>query len=80
MVDGVKEAASLHNIPVVVIAGGADLDTEKIIGNGIDAIITTSRKLMEFKEIKPYSKEFYLTTVKNTLRLIKLGMNIKRDS
>lgn len=80
VVDGIREVASLHNIPVVVIAGGADLDTEKIIGNGIDAIITTSRKLMEFKEIKPYSKEFYLTTVKNTLRLIKLGMNIKRDS
>lgn len=78
VVDGIREIAASHNIPVVVIAGGADLDTERIIGKDIKAIITTSRKPMEFDKLKPYAKEFYLATVKNTLRLIKLGIDIKK--
>lgn len=78
VVDGIKEVASLHNIPVIVIAGGADLDTEKLIGNDIKAIITTTRKPMEFNKLKPYSKEFYFATIKNALRLIKLGMQINK--
>ena len=78
VVEGIKEVASIHNIPVVVIAGGASLESEELVGEDIKAIITTTRKPMEFESLKPYSKEFYLLTVKNTLRLIKLGMNIKK--
>ncbi|MCI5745345.1 MAG: glycerate kinase [Erysipelotrichaceae bacterium] len=79
VVEGIKEIASIHNIPVVVIAGGASLESEELVGEDIKAIITTTRKPMEFESLKPYSKEFYLLTVKNTLRLIKLGMNIKKN-
>ena len=78
VVDGIREVASSHKIPVVVIAGGADLNTEEMIKNPIEAIVTTTRKPMEFSKLKPYSKEFYLVTIKNTLRLIKLGMTINK--
>lgn len=79
VIEGIKEVASLHNIPVVVISGGADLDTEKMIGNDIKAIITTTRKPMDFTNLKPYSKDYYLVTIKNTLRLIKLGMDLNKS-
>ena len=78
VVDGIREVASSHKIPVVVIAGGADLNTEEMIKDPIEAIVTTTRKPMEFSKLKPYSKEFYLVTIKNTLRLIKLGMTINK--
>lgn len=78
VVDGIREVASLHKIPVVVIAGGADLNTEEMIKDPIKAIVTTTRKPMEFSKLKPYSKEFYLSTIRNTLRLIKLGMEINK--
>ncbi|MDD6302719.1 MAG: glycerate kinase [Bacillales bacterium] len=76
VIEGIKEVASTHNIPLVVISGGADLDTEKMIGNDIKAIITTTRKPLDFSKLKPYSKDYYLVTIKNTLRLIKLGMEL----
>lgn len=78
VVDGIREVASSHKIPIVVIAGGADLNTEEMIKDPIEAIVTTTRKPMEFSKLKPYSKEFYLVTIKNTLRLIKLGMTINK--
>ena len=78
VVDGIREVASSHKIPVVVIAGGDDLNTEEMIKDPLEAIVTTTRKPMEFSKLKPYSKEFYLVTIKNTLRLIKLGMTINK--
>lgn len=78
VVEGIREVASLHNIPVVVIAGGADLNSEHLIGKDIKAIVTTTRKPMDFSSLIPYSKDFYLITIKNTLRLIKLGMDINK--
>lgn len=78
VVEGIREVASLHNIPVVVIAGGADLNSEHLIGKDIKAIVTTTRKPMDFSSLIPYSKDFYLITIKNALRLIKLGMDINK--
>lgn len=76
VISGIKEVASKYKIPIVVIAGGADISSESIIDDELKAIITTTRKPMEMKGIKPYSEEFYYTTAKNVLRLLKLGESI----
>lgn len=78
VIDGITNLALKHNIPVVIISGGADLDSEELVKDNLKAIVTTTRKPMEFIDVKKYSKEFYLITVKNTLRLIKLGMEINK--
>ncbi len=78
VIDGIREIAKRNNIPLVAIVGGADLSSENLINEGINSIVTTTRKPMEFEKIKKYSKDFYKVSALNALRLIKLGEKIKR--
>lgn len=77
VVDGIRRIANKVGVPVVVIAGGATTLSEKELDNGIEAIVTTTRLPMEFEKLKPHSGEYYRSTVRNTLRLIKLGESLK---
>lgn len=75
-IDGIRKIAYKYNVPVVVIAGGASMNSEDMINKGIASIVTTNRLPLAFEDIKEKSKIFYKMTVLNTLRLIELGEKI----
>ena len=77
---GIKEHAKLKKVPVIVVAGGINQDSENEISknNGISAIFSTTRKPMAFKDLIPYSKQFYKSTIQNIIKLIKISENFNK--
>ncbi len=70
-IDGICKVAKRHNIPVIAIVGGADLDSEVMIQRGISSIFPINREPISITDIKKNADEYYYLTALNVLRLIK---------
>lgn len=71
VIDGICKIAEKHNVPVVAIVGGADLDSEAMIQHGLSSIFPINREPISKDEIEKNAKEYYYLTTLNILRLIK---------
>ncbi len=71
VVIGVGKRAKNKNIPVTVIAGGADNNIEEAYDMGISSIFTINRLPEDFGISRHKSKENLEATIDNILRLIK---------
>ncbi|NLJ58517.1 MAG: glycerate kinase [Tissierellia bacterium] len=74
VVIGVARRAKDKNIPVTVIAGGADMDIDAAYSMGVTSIFTINRLPEDFQISKHKSKENLAATADNILRLIKSMM------
>ena len=71
VVIGVGKRAKNKNIPVTVIAGGADLNIDEAYRMGVTSIFTINRLPEDFQISRYKSKENLEATIDNILRLIK---------
>ncbi|KNY25997.1 glycerate kinase [Pseudobacteroides cellulosolvens] len=71
VVIGVAKRAQKYNVPLVVIAGGADYDIDEIYNFGVTSIFTINRLPEAFETIRYKSMENMEFAVENILRLIK---------
>ena len=71
VVIGVAKRAKNKNIPVTVIAGGADMNIDEAYGMGVTSIFTINRLPEDFQVSRKKSKENLEASIDNILRLIK---------
>lgn len=71
VVIGVAKRAKNKNVPVTVIAGGAEMNIDDAYDMGITSIFTINRLPEDFKISRNKSKENLEATIDNILRLIK---------
>lgn len=71
VVIGVAKRAKVKNIPVIVIAGGADMNIDAAYDMGVTSIFTINRLPEDFQISKYKSRENLEATADNILRLIK---------
>lgn len=71
VVIGVAKRAKIKNIPVIVIAGGADMDIDVAYSMGVSSIFTINRLPEELQISRYKSKENLEATIDNIMRLIK---------
>lgn len=71
VVIGVAKRAKSKNIPVTVIAGGADMDIDEAYSMGVTSVFTINRLPEDFQISRTKSKENLEVTIDNILRLIK---------
>lgn len=71
VVIGVAKRAKLQNVPVVVIAGGAEPDIEDAYALGVTSIFTINRMPEDFSVSRYKSEQNLCLTVDNILRLMK---------
>ena len=73
VISGVGRRAARRNVPVVVVAGGVEPDTEGVCALpelGIRAVFSINRQAMDFAESRHRSRENYRYAFENILRLI----------
>ncbi len=68
---GVAKRAKNKNIPVTVIAGGAEMNIDSVYDMGVTSIFTINRLPEDFQISRNKSKENLEATADNILRLIK---------
>ena len=68
---GVARRAKLQNVPVIVIAGGADDGIDPAYGMGVTAVFSINRLPEDFSISRSKSAENLARTADNLLRLIK---------
>jgi len=68
---GVAKRAKNKNIPVTVIAGGAEMNIDSAYDMGVTSIFTINRLPEDFQISRNKSKENLEATADNILRLIK---------
>ena len=76
VISGVGRRAARKNVPVIVVAGGVEPDTESICALpelGVRAVFSINRQAVDFSESRHRSRENYQATFKNLLRLIGLA-------
>ena len=76
VISGVGRRAARRNVPVVVVAGGVEPDTESICALpelGVRAVFSINRQAVDFSESRHRSRENYQATFENLLRLIGLA-------
>lgn len=71
VVIGVSKRARHAKVPVIVIAGGADLDIEEVYNFGVTSVFTINRLPEDFEISRLKSIDNLTFTVDNILRLIK---------
>ena len=71
VVIGVAKRAKNKNIPVTVIAGGADMNIDEAYDMGVTSIFTINRLPEDFQISRKKSKENLGASIDNILRLIK---------
>lgn len=71
VVIGVAGRAKKKNVPVTVIAGGADKDIQEAFEMGVTSVFTINRLPQDFQISRHKSKENMEATIDNILRLIK---------
>ncbi|WP_294533765.1 glycerate kinase [uncultured Pseudoflavonifractor sp.] len=74
---GVARRARLQNVPVVVIAGGADDGIDPAYGMGVTAVFSINRLPEDFSVSRSKSAENLALTADNILRLIKAAEEMK---
>ena len=74
---GVSRRARLQNVPVVVIAGGADNGIDPAYGMGVTAVFSINRLPEDFSVSRSKSAENLARTADNILRLIKASEQLK---
>lgn len=73
---GVAKRASVANVPVIVVAGGADLDIDEIYNFGVTSVFTINRLPEDFEISRSKSVENLNFTMDNILRLmVRLKLN-----
>lgn len=76
VVMGVAKRASVANVPVIVVAGGADLDIDEIYNFGVTSVFTINRLPEDFEISRSKSMENLNFTMDNILRLmVRLKLN-----
>ena len=76
VVMGVAKRASVANVPVIVVAGGADLDIDEIYNFGVTSVFTINRLPEDFEISRSKSVENLNFTMDNILRLmVRLKLN-----
>ncbi|WP_099203796.1 glycerate kinase family protein [Scatolibacter rhodanostii] len=68
VVIGVAQQAVKQNVPVIAIVGDIAPGSERAYEKGVTAIFSINAVAMDFPKIKPYSKEYLATTMKNIMR------------
>ena len=68
---GVAKRAKNKNIPVTVIAGGADMNIDEAYDIGVTSIFTINRLPEDFQISRNKAKENLEASIDNILRLIK---------
>lgn len=71
VVIGVAKRAKKKNVPVTVIAGGAEEDTQEAFEIGVTSVFTINRLPHDFQISRHKSRENLEATIDNILRLIK---------
>lgn len=71
VVIGVARRAKEQNVPVTVIAGGADSDIQAAYGMGVTSVFTINRLPQDFSVSRHNSAQNLELTVDNILRLMK---------
>lgn len=71
VVMGVAKRAAYAKIPVIVIAGGADLDIDEAYNLGVTSVFTINRLPEDFEISRTKSAENLNFTMDNILRLLK---------
>ncbi len=71
VVIGVAKRAQKHNVPLIVISGGADYDIDEVYNFGVTSVFTINRLPEAFETIRYRSIENTEFAVENILRLIK---------
>lgn len=78
-ISGIARRTKKANVPLLVIAGGVKGDSEDFYRAGITAVVSCTRRPMPFSELPPFAEEFLCQSLTDALRLIKLGMSMKRS-
>ena len=71
VVIGVAKRAKKQQVPVTVIAGGADADIDAAYDMGVTSVFTINRLPQDFSISRNYSEQNLALTVDNILRLMK---------
>ncbi len=72
VISGIAKRAKKHNLPVIVIVGGAEGDLSAIYDMGINSVFTINRLPEDFSVAKAKSETNLATTMENVLRLMRL--------
>lgn len=75
---GVAKYAKQFNIPVLAIVGNIGADSEAVYDYGIDSIISTVNGIMTLDEAVDNGKELIEDAAKRALKMIKIGMGMKK--
>ena len=77
VISGVAKHAKCKNVPVIAIVGGVMPDVEELCNNpdfGLSAVFTINRQAVDLEVSKNFSRENYIYTFNNILRLIRTTM------
>ncbi|PIE98942.1 MAG: glycerate kinase [Treponema sp.] len=75
VVVGVARRAKKKGVPVIAIVGDAENKTDDVYKCGVNSVFSINRLAVPFSEAKKTAKEDLLYTMKDVLRLIKIGFN-----
>lgn len=73
VISGISKRCKKANVPLIVVAGSATIESDEYVTeeNNINAVFTTYRYNVTREERAVVSKDFYRSTIKNVLKLIR---------
>lgn len=79
-VSGIAKRARRRGVPVIAIVGGVAPEVEHICGDpasGVTAVFSINRQAVDFAVSKSHSRENYIRTFDNILRLIAAAQSLR---
>ncbi len=73
---GVAKIANDHNVPVIAIGGDLSDDAHDLFDHGIDGLVSTTARVMTFKEAIHYAPSHVADATERAMRLLLIGKYI----
>ena len=79
VISGIARRTRARGVPLIAIAGSADDSSEAAYALGVDAIFTTDRTAVGFEQLRGRCGEDYRRTLRDVLRLLRVGERMGRQ-